>query len=124
VLPIAIKLNTLSVEILIGAVYLLEVLSGVLESVVKNMFAPAVAVSVTDWVVLKVPPETLAATIGATAGVAAGGGVLGVFEPPPPPPQPEKRRITTANSASFRNLIAGTSVTLPSRRISLLNPSR
>ena len=121
-LPIAIKLNTVSVEILIGAVYLLEVLSGVLESVVKNMFAPAVAVSVTDWVVLKVPPETLAATIGATAGVAAGGGVLGVFEPPPP--QPEKRRITTANSASFRNLIAGTSVTLPSRRISLLNPSR
>ena len=119
-LPIAIKLNTVSVEILIGAVYLLEVLSGVLESVVKNMFAPAVAVSVTDWVVLKVPPETLAATIGATAGVAAGGGVLGVFEPP----QPEKRRITTANSASFRNLIAGTSVTLPSRRISLLNPSR
>jgi hypothetical protein len=118
----AIKLNTVSVEILIGAVNLLEVLSGVLESVVKNMFAPAVAVSVTDWVVLKVPPETLAATVGATAGVAAGAGVVGVFEPPLP--QPEMRRITTANSASFRNLIAGTSVTLPSRRISPLNPSR
>ena len=64
----AIKLNTVSVAILIGAVYLLEVLSGLLESVVKNMFAPAVAVSVTDWVALKVPPETLAATVGATAG--------------------------------------------------------
>jgi len=122
VLPIAIKLNTVSVEMLMGAVYLLEVLSGVLESVVKNMFALAVAVSVTDWPVLKVPPETLAVTVGAVAGVAAGAGVLGVFEPPPPPPpQPAMRRITTASFVSFESLIAGTSVRLPSSLVSSLN---
>ena len=119
-LPIAIKLNTVSVEMLMGAVYLLEVLSGVLESVVKNMFALAVAVSVTDWAVLKVPPETLAVTVGAVAGVAAG--VLGVLEPPPPPPpQPAMRRITTASFVSFESLIAGTSVRLPSSLVSSLN---
>ena len=105
-----------------GAVYLLEVLSGVLESVVKKMFALAVAVSVTDWAVLKVPPETLAVTVGATAGMAAGAGVLGVFEPPPPPPpQPAMRRITTASFVSFESLIAGTSVRLPSSLVSSLN---
>ena len=103
-----------------GAVYLLEVLSGVLESVVKKMFALAVAVSVTDWAVLKVPPETLAVTVGAVAGVAAGAGVLGVFEPPPPP-QPAMRRITTASFVSFESLIAGTSVRLPSSLVSSLN---
>mgnify|MGYP000117803516 CR=1 FL=1 len=81
----AIKLKTISVEIAIGALYLVDVLSGLVESVVKNMFAPAVAVSITDWVVLKVPPERFALTVGTIAGVAVGAGVLVVFDPPPPP---------------------------------------
>ena len=99
----AIKLKTISVEIAIGALYLVDVLSGLVESVVKNMFAPAVAVSITDWVVLKVPPERFALTVGTIAGVAVGAGVLVVFDPPP---QPETRRIITLSFVSFRNLLA------------------
>tara|TARA_B100000767_G_scaffold193478_1_gene180599 strand:- start:363 stop:815 length:453 start_codon:yes stop_codon:yes gene_type:complete len=113
----AIKLKTISVEIAIGALYLVDVLSGLVESVVKNMFAPAVAVSITDWVVLKVPPERFALTVGAIAGMAVGAGVLVVFDPPP---QPETRRIITLSFVSFRNFMAGIFVIFPSIRLSAL----
>ena len=81
----------------------MDVLSGVLEFVVKNILAPAVAVSATDGVVLKVPPVVSALTVGATIGVDAGAGT-GVFEPPPPP-HPRMKRAVVASPVSFNNVM-------------------
>ncbi len=77
-------------------------LSGVLEFVVKNIFAPALAVNATNWVVLKVPPEVPALTVGASAWAVAG-----VFEPPPPP-HPKMNSAAVASPVSFNNFIAST----------------
>ena len=80
-------------------------LSGVLEFVVKNILAPALAVNATDWVVLKVPPEVPALTVGASAWAVAA-----VFEPPPPPPPPHPKMnsAAVASPVSFNNFIAST----------------
>ena len=95
----------------------MDVLSGVLEFVVKNILAPAVAVSATDGVVLKVPPVVSALTVGATIGVDAGAGA-GVFEPPPP--HPRMKRAAVASPISFNNVMMGTFITWPSNSALLL----
>lgn len=97
----------------------MDVLSGVLEFVVKNILAPVVAVSATDWAVLKVPPAVSALTVGATTGVDAGAGE-GVFEPPPPPPHPRMKRAAVASPVSFNNIMMGTFTTRPTNNALLL----